>query len=596
MVTYATINQLDDGVQTAEEAEQSLVVAAMQSSHGIECLLRLPIEVFTDHRFRAVASAIRRLIECGRGIDLTTVYEELKRSGDIGPDSTFETVADFTCLVNNQPALLPDEYADDVWSAYTQRAMNQLVYRLAIEVQRGNLEAVRYALDRERETLAGLSRGPAEQTDLPTGGLALLKMADVVPEQPQPLWPGYLWLGKIAVLDGDPGLGKSTLTLDLAARVSTGRAMPDGQSGIPYADVLLLSAEDGAADTIRPRLTAAGADLERIHLLTGSYEPNPEGGESVLHDFTIPLSLPILEQAILQTGARLVVIDPLMAFLNGSVNSYRDQDVRGALRPLAAIAERTGACMLIVRHLNKASGAQAIYRGGGSIGIIGAARSGLMVAPDPENPREERVLALTKSNLGRMSMPALRYRTIEADNGAPHIEWLGVSELTPDQLLSQRPNDEERSQTDEAADILRQELAFGPQRADDVKKHAHAQGISDKPLRNARERLGVLTRRSGFGPGSHVEWSLPSMDLTQSHRCPDTPIDAHSPIGASMNTKGIYDGEPQRDITPFQLDPDNCPVTGNKHVIAKLRTADGWLRCVECEAVTNQRASDYSAN
>ena len=204
-----------------------------------------------------------------------------------------------------------------------------------------------------------------------------IRLDTVTPEHVSWLWPGRLPLGKVSLLDGDPGLGKSTVTLDIAARVSQGWAMPDGTGEGEPAGVVIVSAEDGLADTIVPRLVAAGADLSRIVAL--DKVPDDEGG----HPFVIPDDMPFLERAIADAGARLVIIDPLMAFLSGSTNSHRDQDVRRALARVHDIAERAGAVLWVVRHLNKTTGGPAVYRGGGSIGIIGAARSGLLGGARP---------------------------------------------------------------------------------------------------------------------------------------------------------------------------------------------------------------------
>ena len=162
-------------------------------------------------------------------------------------------------------------------------------------------------------------------------------LSGIEPEEVSWLWPSWLALGKLALVDGDPGLGKSAMTLDLAARVSAGKAFPDGAECEP-AGVVLLSAEDGLADTIRPRLDAAGADTSRILAL--ATVPDENGHDRLL---SIPEDLPLIEKGIRRVGARLVVVDPLMAFLSGDTNSHRDQDVRRALAPLAGLAERTGA-------------------------------------------------------------------------------------------------------------------------------------------------------------------------------------------------------------------------------------------------------------
>ena len=180
------------------------------------------------------------------------------------------------------------------------------------------------------------------------------------------------------------------------------------------------SAEDGLADTIRPRLDAAGADTERIVALsTVAYGTAAERTISLTQD------LSTIELAIGRVGAAMLVVDPLMAFLSGKTDSHKDQDIRRALAPLAALAERTGAAVLIVRHLNKSAGGNTLYRGGGSIGIIGAARSGLVVAPDPEDP-ERRILAANKHNLS-VAAPSLAFRVGTAPTARP--AWRGAAPL-----------------------------------------------------------------------------------------------------------------------------------------------------------------------
>jgi RecA-family ATPase len=170
-------------------------------------------------------------------------------------------------------------------------------------------------------------------------------LSEVQPELVEWLWPGRLPLGKLAVLDGDPGLGKSVITLDLAARVSAGLEFPDSGRCGP-AGVVLLSAEDGLADTIRPRLDAAGADTERVVALSTVAEA--KGGERVM---SLTKDLSVIERAIERVGAALVVVDPLMAFLSEKTDAHKDQDIRRALAPLSVLAERARASVLIVRHL-----------------------------------------------------------------------------------------------------------------------------------------------------------------------------------------------------------------------------------------------------
>jgi len=175
----------------------------------------------------------------------------------------------------------------------------------------------------------------------------LVLVADVDREQVRWLWPGRIPLGKVSVLDGDPGTGKSTLTLTMAAKVTTGSPFPDGTRP-ELADVIFLNAEDDIGDTIRPRLEAAGADLARCWVLP---DVHPEGAPPRPPE--LPADLFLLEDLVKSKGAALVILDPLMALLSGSVDSHRDQDVRRVLASLAAMAARTGAAVVIVRHMNK---------------------------------------------------------------------------------------------------------------------------------------------------------------------------------------------------------------------------------------------------
>jgi hypothetical protein len=356
------------------------------------------------------------------------------------------------------------------------------------------------------------------------------------------LWRGRIPLGAITLLDGDPGLGKSLLTIDLAARVTRGRVMPDLSPGVA-GGVVLLSAEDNPASTIRPRLEIAAADTGRVELLRGVLHENAETGQTHQRPFLLPHDLPILESVVQRVGAKLVVIDPLMAYLDTKVNSWRDQDVRAMLAPLAALAERTGAAILILRHLNKASGMQAVYRGGGSIGIIGAARSGLLVAKSPDNPDHERVLASTKSNLGP-PMPSLRYQltAVLAQSGGlegegieylreyPKVEWLGECEMNAAQLLAASGEEANDSLTrlEETKQWLRATLAEGEMPSRQVEHAAVAAGLAVKTLRTAREALEVVIRQIGFSKEKYTTWRLPAPAPESAPSLPITPIAAHS--------------------------------------------------------------------
>lgn len=309
------------------------------------------------------------------------------------------------------------------------------------------------------------------------------------------LWPRYLPRGKLAVLDGDPGVGKSLVTIDLAARLSRGGALPDGApSGRPHV-TLLLSAEDGT-DTTRPRAEAAGADLDFIISVAGA-------GDSPL---SLPANLPDLEEQVRAYSADLVVIDPVMAFLPPEVAATLDQCVRRALTPLAALAERTDCAILLVRHLCKADAAKAVLRGLGSIGIIAAARAALLAAKHPLDPTLG-VLAVSKSNVAGAG-PSLGYRVSSDAAGRAVVDWTGPADLSADALglrpeLALRPRER-------ATAWLGAELAGGPRRAAELFASAAGAGIPERTLERAKVELGARSHRVALTDGQEWYWYDPA--------------------------------------------------------------------------------------
>jgi Bifunctional DNA primase/polymerase, N-terminal/AAA domain/Primase C terminal 1 (PriCT-1) len=327
--------------------------------------------------------------------------------------------------------------------------------------------------------------------------------SDVTPQSVAWLWPNHIPLGKVTLFDGDPDLAKSTVSLDLAARVTRGLPMPDGtEPGCSPGGVVIVSLEDGVADTIRPRLEAAGAALENVRIVSVI-----TGADGVGRTPTLPIDLPAIESAIQSVNGKLLVLDPFVAMLGAETNSYRDQDIRRVLVPLAALAEKTGVAVICIRHLNKGGGQNPKYRGGGSIGIIGAARAAFLFG---EKPGEEGryVFAPNKGNLWRGKPAALEY-SVEDRDGQPVIVWLGASVHNAASLLAQPENAEESNACGEAKGFLSEFLADGPHPVGDIKSEARRAGISDRTLIRARYQLGVRAKKVGFGNGQYWEWGLP---------------------------------------------------------------------------------------
>lgn len=320
----------------------------------------------------------------------------------------------------------------------------------------------------------------------------LVSLDTITPENVKWLWPGRVPLGKITILQGDPGLGKSTLALEIACRTSKNLPMPDDSLSDLHeaANVLLLSAEDGVADTIRPRLDALGADQHRVSI--------PGDHRHLL----IPTDTDLIREAVRTLNAKLLIIDPLTAFLDGAINSWNNQHVRRALMPLAAIADEFRVAILILDHLNKRSGVAAIQRGGGSIGFNAAARSVLLACKHPQES-ETFVLASIKSNLGPPST-SLAYRTIEAPNKAVSLEWLGECAFEADELVTAAFEPANSRKLTVAIAFLKTKLSGTSALSKAVDREAAALGISPRTLARARKQLGVIAKPIGM----QGEWVL----------------------------------------------------------------------------------------
>jgi RecA-family ATPase len=338
--------------------------------------------------------------------------------------------------------------------------------------------------------------------DTSYGRFAVVTLADVVPERVSWLWKSRLPLGKLVTVDGDPGVGKSTLALTWAALITTGGMWPDRTCCDYPGDVILLSAEDGLADTIRPRLDAAGADTTRIHAVQGV--PLSDREPDVLRLPTLGDTAQ-LRELINATAARLVIIDVLMAYMPVGVDSHRDQDMRQVLARLAALADGTNCTILLLRHLNKGRG-DALYRGGGSIGIVGAARVGMVVATDPDDV-DLRVLAPLKNNLSA-APPSLSYRLVPDElYNVARVQWVGESTYSATELLSERDTNGSMTANEVKGwleDYLRQE---GPCWSRDVKDAGRKEGHSQRGIERAAQELRIKIREKGFP--RQTFWEMP---------------------------------------------------------------------------------------
>lgn len=319
------------------------------------------------------------------------------------------------------------------------------------------------------------------------------------------LWMHRIPAGTLSRVDGNPGLGKSVMTLDLAAKVSTGEPLPGSDEVRPPADVLVMAAEDDKA-TIKRRLVAAGADLDRVHIVTSEM-------------LTLPKNNRVLERMIEERDIRLAIIDPLMAFLGEKVNANQDHDVRKVLRPLRAIAERTGAAILLVGHLNKSDNTTSIYRSVGSIGLLASVRVAMLVAEHPTEPNR-RALSVSKSNLGPKPESWV-FEVVDGGRGDPLVKWIETADLSADDLLKGRPTTSDKGSLAKA--LLVEMLTGTDVAANEILAEAARRQIGESMVRAAKKALGVNHYDLPADPGTKGHgrsmWTLddvPQRSLTAS--------------------------------------------------------------------------------
>lgn len=347
--------------------------------------------------------------------------------------------------------------------------------------------------------------------------LSVVCAANVVPEPVVWLWPGRIPLGKLTLIAGEPGIGKSQITAYMAAVITTGGSWPDHPEHAECGNVLMFSAEDDAADTIRPRLDAAGADANRVYF--AGFVATVSGKD--LSAFEIAKHREVLERAIKNHKIRVIFLDPLNAFL-GKIQSHEAAQVRGVLGPLTEMAARLRVAIVGVMHLTKNSAtATALHRVVGSGAFTGVARAVHAVARERDTDRVLFVPA--KSNLGRGDTKGLAFRiqSRETSNGieTSAIEWNSDPvDISADEAFAEPdPDDEGHGARSEAEDFLREVLRDGSLPSAQVEKLAEEAGVSASTLKRAKRKIGVKSERvGGLGSGGSWVMSLPPPNAANS--------------------------------------------------------------------------------
>ena len=324
-----------------------------------------------------------------------------------------------------------------------------------------------------REAVYGLKEPPQEET------VEIIRMSEVDTQTVEWLWEPYIPFGKVTIVQGNPGEGKTTFALRLAAACTTGGTLP-GMKPLPPFQVIYQTAEDGLGDTVKPRLIEAEADLDRVLVIDEAKR------ELTLSDERI-------EKAITQNGARLIILDPIQAYMGEKTDMNRANEVRPMFRRLADVAERTGCAVILIGHLNKAAGGQSAYRGLGSIDFRAAARSVLLIGRVKREPNV-RVIVHDKSSLAPEGKPVAF--CLDPETG---FSWVGEYDITADELLSGAGGNT-ATKTEQAERLILDLLADGKELAsEDIVKAAAEAGISERTVQNAKRNMGGIlgARRVG---------------------------------------------------------------------------------------------------
>lgn len=304
--------------------------------------------------------------------------------------------------------------------------------------------------------------------------LKMIKMSDIEAQEIEWLWYPYIAYGKLAIVQGDPGDGKTTLILNLAAKLTKGEGLDENMKVMEPMNVIYQTAEDGLADTVKPRLLQAGADCEKVLVIDES-----EKSLSMLDER--------IEEALIKTGARVLILDPIQAYLGSGTDMNRVNEVRNMTKRLAALAEKYKCAIILIGHMNKAAGNKAAYRGMGSIDFYAVARSVLLVGRVEGEPNI-RAMVQIKNNLAEFGH-AKAFRLSEEG-----FRWLGDYEITADEVLGGYAP--KINKLEQAKDLLR-ELSKELEKVESnsIYDMAKEQNISKRTLENAKREMGIRAKR-----------------------------------------------------------------------------------------------------
>ncbi len=546
------------------EAERAVLGSMLLAPEALNIgLARLTVDAFMLPEHRLILQTLAHLHKQGTAIDLVTTKNELIRQGRLEAAGGIDLLV--TLAESVPSAANVGSYADILLRLREQRRLHMVGHELQQAAAAHDADPAKIALAC-REQLERVGNNGHN-----TSGPVLTCLADVEPREVSWFWPGRIPLGRITLVVGRPGEGKSFVSIDIAARVTTGSPWPDGSGCAPEGSVILISCEDDPHDVIRTRLDAHRADVQKVHLLSGVLKSTDTGD---LREVMFRLQdVESLEAALkLHRDCKLIVVDPVGSFLGVGTDAHRDNEVRGVLAPVARLAEKYGPAVVVIAHRRKGTGQFADDLALGSRAFTGIARAVWHLTRDPQD-KDRRLWLPGKNNLA-VEGDGLAF-TIGGD--PPRIWWEPEPvRMTADDALAdesgasenQRPGPEPTIRL-AAMGWLRTVLAEGEMPVATVESEAKAAGYSWRTVQRAADGIGVLRRKCGFD-GAWT-WALPEGanrtrrgaeekdNLASWHLRENEPEKAVSvpqvPGDATLDYPGTFDGCAESDRSP----PEGIP-------------------------------------
>lgn len=479
----------------SEESEKVILgVILLDNSLIRQASELLQIYDFYNPRNRQIFRAMLKLAESGQAIDPILLSEDLKKS----ENGLIIEIAEITQLTYGLPYFSEiQKYTDILRRKTLEREVIKEANNLALKIS--EVENVGEALQLASENLKNL----ASQFKENNNNSHLVRMSNVQREEISWLWFPFIALSKLTLLSGEEGLGKSWFSCALANPVTNGCGFPPNFEPCDVGNVLMLSAEDGLGDTIKPRLEAVGANCERVFVID---EPLTFDEKGLLK----------LQSYIAEVQPKLITIDPLFAYTPSKTDINSANQSRAISSRLAEIARKWNCAILLIRHIGKAKGfGDARAAGLGSIDWRAAVRSELLVGKNPDNEKERAIVQI-KNNLAEFG-DAVGF-TIENNSDGAKFLWMGRSNLTALQILANVKDEDTRAEQSGAIKFLSEVLRDGEKYSKDVQTEARQNGISERTLARAKTSLNVQSRKEGFNP-TRWFWQLPEDCHKESEVC-----------------------------------------------------------------------------